>query len=364
MNRLFMLLIAVSLLISGCSSADRKENGEITTVDNSQETTVCETTAGATQETTVDATTADGSDITTEVTTTESKTETEPVGTTEETVPDVTPGTVSDAITSISASDAFVYNVNSGELLGIKGEGVNISPASITKLLTSLYALHAAPPDLVISPKTEELSLVGKNSSIAYIKTYHKLTVSQLIQGMLMPSGNDAAYALAAGIGRYIANDPNLSGKEAVELFMKGLNEYASEIGCNGTYFSVPDGLAYTDHYTSVHDLIIIGKLAVNNPIISKYAKTVSEKVYYVSSHSITWKNSNLLIDPKSEYYSPYVNGLKTGSLKNNYSIYVSAVINDNTYLMGIFGSPTKDGRYDDAHVIINAILENVKEAG
>lgn len=370
MNRFIVLLLTFLLILSGCNA----DNGE--SVSGTKESDTIDTTSGVATDT---SDTADSIDITevpstteiagTTLETTETQTSTTPetteaVVTTATPLPDSMPGTVSEIISTVSATNAFVYNATSDELLGKKGDGVNVSPASITKLLTALYALESAPSDLVISPKAEELALVGKNSSLAYIKTHHKLTVSQLIQGMMMPSGNDAAYALAAGVGRYIAGDSSMNGNDAVELFMKGLNEYAVKIGCTGTHFTVPDGLAGDEHYTSSHDMIIIGKMAVNNPIIAKYAKTVSQKVYYASGHTITWNNTNSLINPNSEYYSPYVNGLKTGSLTENYCLYVSAVINDNTYLIGIFGSPTKSGRYDDAHILINAILDNIKEAG
>lgn len=366
MNRLLILLLALSLILSGCNTAN--DNSENKTPTTSAVDTTCNTTTAVTDDTSDGQTTLADTENTTDETS-ESLTSTVPDTTEEIVTTDVVLsepqlGVISEVITTVSASNAFVYNATSDELLGVKGDGVKISPASITKLLTALYALESVPSDLVISPKAEELALVGKNSSLAYIKTHHKLTVSQLIQGMMMPSGNDAAYALAAGVGRYIADDQSMNGKDAVELFMSGLNDYAVSIGCTGTNFTVPDGLAGSEHYTSTHDMIIIGKLAVSNPIISKYAKTVSQKVYYASGHSITWNNSNSLINPNSEYYSPYVNGLKTGSLSGNYCLYVSAGINDNTYLIGIFGSPTKSGRYDDAHILIDAILESVKEAG
>lgn len=365
MNRIFAIILAFSLLLCGCNS--EKNSPSVTTPESTTaETTATETTKE--NDTTASETTTEKREETTKETT-KAEVSTTPettvkITTTEPPIPEPPSGSISEIISSVSASNAFVYNASSDELLGKKGDGINISPASITKLLTALYALESAPSDLVIAPKAEELALVGKNSSLAYIKTHHKLTVSQLIQGMMMPSGNDAAYALAAGVGRHIANDPSMDGSEAVKLFMKGLNEYAKKIGCTGTNFTVPDGLSGAEHYTSSRDMIIIGKMAVSNPIISKYAKTVSQNVRYASGHTITWNNSNSLINPNSEYYSPYVNGLKTGSLTGNYCLYVSAEINDNTYLIGIFGSPTKSGRYDDAHILIDAILDSVKEAG
>lgn len=262
----------------------------------------------------------------------------------------------------IKAEAAFVYNVTSDELLSIKGEDKRIIPASITKLLTIQYALSVVPNELEITPKADELSMVGAGSSVAYIKTHHRLTVAQLIKGMMLPSGNDAAYTLAAGVGRYISGNSEMSGQDAVRLFVNGMNEFAQNLGCTNTAFTVPDGLAGDEHYTTLHDLIIIGKNALNCDLITECSKIVSERVIYASGHTITWNNTNRLINPEDSYYSPYVTGLKTGSLTNNYCLYISAEINGSTYLIGIFKSPTKNSRYDDVHIILDSILEMYSE--
>jgi D-alanyl-D-alanine carboxypeptidase (penicillin-binding protein 5/6) len=367
MYRLILVILSVTLLFAGCSSKARKRNDTTDSVTTAVQTTANTTDEGQTTsytETTVPDTTTTEAITEPEITTTVADTTTAGDEITDDFPPDIPESEISAAISGVTATNAFVYNSTDGILLGMKGDGKNIIPASITKLLTALYALEVAPQDHVITATSDILSLVGKNSSLAYIRNEHRLSVSQLIEGMMLPSGNDAAYVLAGGVGRYLSNDPILSGKEAVDLFMNGLNEYAKSIGCTGTYYSVPDGLSKTGHYTSTHDLIIIGKLASEHPLIAKYAKTVSEKVYYKSGQNITWTNSNSLINPNSEYYSPYVNGLKTGSLSGNNCVYVSATINDKTYLIGIFGCPEKNGRYDDAHKLINAILESTKEAG
>jgi D-alanyl-D-alanine carboxypeptidase (penicillin-binding protein 5/6) len=291
--------------------------------------------------------------------TTEEITTTEPPVTTTEEVfpPDIPFSNVSDAILNVRAQNAFVYNVTDGMLLAMKGDGEHICPASVTKLLSILYALSVCPENYEITPKAEELAMVGKGSSTAYIKTKHRLTVAQLVKGMLLPSGNDAAYVLAAGVGRYVANNPTMNGADAVALFMQGVNEYAAELGCTGTLYTVPDGLAGDEHYTSTHDLILVGQAVLKNELMMSYTKIVSERVRYASGHYMTWNNTNRLINPDDSYYSPYVTGLKTGSLTDNFCIYVSAEINGCQYLIGIFGSPTKNSRYDDAHILLDALL-------
>ena len=121
---------------------------------------------------------------------------------------------------SVNAEHAFAYDVDNEEFLYLKGENEIIYPASTTKLLTALFALECAEPDTVFRPG-DELQLVGSGSSIAYIKPIHQLTLEMLIEGMLLPSGNDAAYVIAAGVGRILADDETLEGKTAVDLFME-----------------------------------------------------------------------------------------------------------------------------------------------
>ena len=252
----------------------------------------------------------------------------------------------------LRSGQVFVYDVSASEFLYEKGTELPIAPASITKLLTALYALSVMPLDELIQPR-DELDLIAADSSIAYIKTHHTLTLEMLIEGMLLPSGNDAAYVVAAGTARYVTGDPDMSGKAAVEYFMEQANKYAERLGCTGTHFKVPDGLVYEGHYTTAQDLVILAKKAMETPIIMKYTGIVTDKVFYASGHTMTWKNSNPLINPESSYYSPYVTGLKTGSLTDAYSVLVSAEIEERAYIIGLFDSPTWEGRYVDAKKIL-----------
>ncbi|MBE6636659.1 MAG: D-alanyl-D-alanine carboxypeptidase [Ruminococcaceae bacterium] len=253
------------------------------------------------------------------------------------------------------ASQIFVYDVSADVFLYEKGTESPILPASITKILTALYALEVCPADTLFYPK-EEVNLIGAGSSVAYIKTHHVLTLEMLIEGMLLPSGNDAAYVVAAGTARYLTGNDSMRAQEALAFFMEKANEYAKSLGCTDTHFRVPDGLAYDNHYTSAHDLVILGKAALANPIIMRYASTATERVTYASGHTITWNNTNQLIQPTSPYYSPYVTGLKTGSLTNHYCLLVSADIGERTFLIGLFGAPNNAARYQDATALLKAL--------
>ncbi len=254
-----------------------------------------------------------------------------------------------------SAEQVFVYNVNTDEFCFEKNTDTVIVPASITKLLTALYALESAPADLSVKPG-DELFLLKPYSSVAGLQFTDVFTLEQLVAAMLLPSGNDAAYTTAASVAKYTANNPYLSGEDAVTKFMAGMNEYALSIGCTDTDFSVPDGYAYTDHYTTAQDLVKIAKRAIQNPVISKYTAMSEYSFITENGHEFNLKSTNAHLRPSSPYYREGVTGLKTGTL-NLCSLLVSFEIQGDTYIIGIINSATHETRFEDSCKIIDFLI-------
>ena len=255
----------------------------------------------------------------------------------------------------VSAKQAFVYDCNRGEIVYLKGERQVLYPASTTKLLTILCALEHLSPSEVITPG-DELTLVGEGSSVAYITDNHRLTVEMLIEGMLLPSGNDAAMVLAAAAGNRLS-DGEVTGKEAVEVFVKAMNDYAKTLGAIDTHFTSPDGLAGEDHYTTLEDMLLISIAAAENPIIRRYAAMAEDNVTYASGQTNTWVNTNALLDPDSPYYRPSVTGLKTGSLERNFCVISTVEEGGERYIIGIFGAKDKNARFADTVAIIDHLF-------
>ena len=256
----------------------------------------------------------------------------------------------------VASPQAFVYDVNSDAVIFSKGEDKVVYPGSTAKLLTALYALTVLSPDEVITAG-DELELVKPGSSIAYIKKGHRLSVEMLIEGMLIPSGNDAAYVLAAAVGRKTAGDASLGAQKAISAFIEGVNAYAAEIGLCGTEITVPDGYAYEEQYTTTEDMLLICRSAAKNEIIAKYASMHTDSVVYASGHTNTWTNTNLLLDKNSSYYSPFATGLKTGSINGEYSlVFTFKYADGREYIAGVFGADSKNTRFGDACKIIEML--------
>lgn len=255
------------------------------------------------------------------------------------------------------AQQYFVYDCKADKFLVTSGQASErIYPASITKLFTAYVAMQYLQPDTQITAGNA-LDLVAWGSSVAKIEKGDVLTAEQLVEAMLLPSGNDASYLLACEAGRKIKNNENLSVSAAVEAFMAEMNKQAKAQGMTGTHFVNPDGIHDTGHYTTFGDLIILGKLAMENETVMHYAAQPKDTVT-LHGEDIQWKNTNALIDPATEYYCPFAIGLKTGQTPSAGSCLLSAFRKDDRELIiGVFGCPEEEDRFDDTLQLFNQIV-------
>ncbi len=259
----------------------------------------------------------------------------------------------------VTAEHAFVYDCASEQVLtSIGGMDDEVYPASITKLFTAYVALQYLQPEQVVTAG-EELSMVAYGSSVAKIEEGDRLSVELLVEGMLLPSGNDAAYVIAAAAGRAIADDAQLDYQSALAAFVGEMNGQAQALGMNGTHFVNPDGIHEDDHYSTPRDVLKMAQLATETPIVMRYAGLANATVTYASGQTHTWKNTNALINSASPYYSPYACGLKTGQTPYSGSCLVSAFRIDGRYvIVGVFGCPEENDRFSDTLLLLTQALK------
>jgi len=286
--------------------------------------------------------------------------ETDPVTLPPETEPPVEqtepPETMPPAELELTASTAFVYHTGEDRYLYIGGDSEEkLAPASLTKLLTAYTALSCMEPEQIVTVGNE-VTWIDPWSSVAQLQPGHQLTVAMLIQGLMMPSGNDAAYTLAVAGGRVLAEDPELDRKMAYGIFVDEMNAQARSLGMTGTHFANPDGIDEEGHYTTVQDLVTITKAVMDISMIMEYGNTAEDQVVFASGETITWKNSNLLLHEDSEYYTQSAVGLKTGSTQNAGACLISLFEQeDGSYLIvGVLGSIGNEQRYDDTLILYN----------
>ncbi len=249
---------------------------------------------------------------------------------------------------SMDAEQVFVYDCNKNQMI-YQSSHDWLYPASVTKLYTAWVALQILSPEEIVTAG-EELELVPKHSSLAYIYPGQKLKVEMLVKGMLLPSGNDAAYVLATAAGRALTGNTALSPKAAVNRFVQEMNQKGKELGFENSHFENPDGFHNERHYSCAADMAKIGKLALENPIMAKIMKCASERVYYVSGETMLWQNSNHLVNPSSGDYCKYAVGMKTGFTEEAGHCLMAAFKKDGkTMLVGVFGSDSVQERFSDA---------------
>ena len=250
----------------------------------------------------------------------------------------------------LTARNAFVYDCATGELIFTKGDmDKQIAPASLTKLFTSYVALQYLDPDTIVTCG-EETTWIVPASSVAWVNPGDKVPVETLIRGMMMQSGNDAAYALAVAAGRALAENPQMGAKKALAVFMEEVNVQAQMLGLTGTHFATPDGLDTFDHYTTARDMLRIALLAMEHPVLRHCSSLTQTSVMYDTGETYTYRSTNYLLLPESRYYCADACGMKTGTTKKAGSCLISLFYNGDRYiLIGVFGCPQNEDRFVDA---------------
>ena len=253
---------------------------------------------------------------------------------------------LSDYDASYDAQGMFVYRSDVGLVLQKQQMDKPLYPASITKLVTALTALKYAEPDFVIKAGAE-LDMVEKDSTIAYIRKGHELTVGMLIRGMLLPSGCDASYVLAAGVGRLLAPDAE-DAEAAVYAFVEAMNAWSAENGLVNSHWCNPDGYHAEGHYTCMADLLRVANLASDNVVVRDCASCGSADVVYASGQSNHWDNTNAFVTPGSVYYDEHCIGLKTGTTDEAGACLLSVFEEDGVRtIIGVFGCIKKESRFE-----------------
>ena len=200
----------------------------------------------------------------------------------------------------VSAHSAILMDADTGQVLYEKNAQDKSLIASTTKIMTALVVLEQGELDAVV---TVPQAAVGIEGSSMYLKAGEELTVKQLLYGMMLSSGNDAAVALA------------LYTDGSIEAFAGRMNEKAQALGLNHTSFANPNGLDSEENYSTAYDLAKITQAALHTPgfveIVS--AKTVQCGTHYLVNHNkLLWQYEGAL-------------GVKTGYTKKAGRILVGA---------------------------------------
>ena len=262
----------------------------------------------------------------------------------------------------MEARHLFIYHTGTNQVLYSKTTGNGkLFPASITKLFTTYVALQYLDPDTVITAGSE-LDLVHEGSSVAFVGNGSQLRVKMLVEGMMLPSGNDAAMVLAAAAGRVIAQDESLAAADAVQVFVDEMNRQADLLGFEMTHFTSPDGWHTGSHYTCLNDLARISALALSNDTIRRYMRLGRDETNFHSGQSVIWENTNLLVLEGSGFYRTDAIGMKTGYTRPaGYCLMSAFSFEEGDIVIGQFGYIEKNNRFIDASNLIKAVKNQLR---
>lgn len=212
-----------------------------------------------------------------------------------------------------AASAALMEGVT-GSFLFEKDADRPLPMASTTKIMTALVVLECLPLDETVTVPDEAVGVEGSSVNLKYGE---ELTVRDLLYGLMLASGNDAAVALAVHAGG------------SAEAFAGMMNSRAARMGLQNTRFVTPNGLHDPDHYTTARDLCIITREAMKNPW---FRRIVSTEYYTALSGSTprTFKNKNSLLSS-----FPGAVGVKTGYTSAAGRCLVFAAERDGMQLIG-----------------------------
>jgi len=177
----------------------------------------------------------------------------------------------------LTAESAILIDLGTGKILFEKNADRQLYPASTTKILTALLLVENVEPDDAIIAG-DEVNRLGPESSVAGIEAGNRLTAEELVYGLMLPSGNDAAYTAAVLVARRVSGNDDLGITDSLDLFREMMNVRAQELGASNTNFVVPDGYHHPEHVTSARDLALISMEAVKHPLIMESAARLEKQ--------------------------------------------------------------------------------------
>ena len=214
-------------------------------------------------------------------------------------------------VCAVSAKSAILMDAQTGRVLYEKNADHRSLIASTTKIMTALIVCEQCNVlDRMRIPK----EAVGIEGSSMYLKEGETLSLQELLFGLMLHSGNDAAVALAIYCGG------------TVEGFVALMNDKARLLGLSDTHFVNPNGLDHPEHYSSARDLAVLTAYAMENPI---FQKTVSTKTLTIGNRSM--KNHNKLL-----WMIDGADGVKTGFTRAAGRVLVSSANRDGRRLVAV----------------------------
>lgn len=238
----------------------------------------------------------------------------------------------------LNAKSYVLMDADSGQVIAASNPNMHSEPASLTKLMTAYVVFHALKDGVIHldEPVTISAKAWRMGGSRMFINVGSQVSVENLLQGLIVQSGNDAAVALAEKVG----------GTE--DTFVELMNQYAQKLGLKNTHYVDASGLTNDpNHYVSALDLAMLSR-AIIREFPDYYRRFFAEKQF-------TWDKISQLNRVSLLFTDPSVDGLKTGYTDMaGYCMVVSALRNGMRLIAVVMGTPSEKARAIDDEALLN----------
>lgn len=265
--------------------------------------------------------------------------------------PDSSPMLEETPIPGTSSNAMFAVDITSDEVLYQDSADERVAPASTLKIITALTTLTALDPDDVIQVSAADLVDTTVYSN-AQLLADDEVTVEDLLAGLMLPSGGDAANALARVAGGVIGPAP---GQSPLDRFVEEMNAIAESIGMTDSNFVNPDGPDHPEQYTTARDMAIAGAELLEHELLSEIVESPVWEITVtgLNARQYTVENTNLLIG------ADRVHGIKTGTTgEAGQSIVLATRRGDNQIISVVMGS---EGRYVDIETLMGHLDDQIR---
>lgn len=236
----------------------------------------------------------------------------------------------------IAASSFILMDYHTGKVLAENNADIKLAPASLTKIMTVYVAFREIASGNL---KLDDLATVSQNAwqtggSRMFLEVNTKVSIEDLIKGIVIQSGNDAAVTLAE----------HIAGSEST--FAEMMNQQAARLGMLNSHFEDSNGLPAENHYTSARDLAIVTKAIIDE--FPDYYRWFSQKEF--TYNKITQHNRNQLLSRDES-----VDGVKTGFTDDAGYCLVSSAVRENMRLIAVvMGASSANARANENQNLLN----------
>lgn len=251
----------------------------------------------------------------------------------------------------ITATEAALFDITAENIVYAKNIFEQRSPASITKIMTALVALKYGNMDDMVTVDEAAFD-IEEGSSVCELHLGDRLTLKQLVYGLLIASGNDAAQMIAEYVGG-----------GSISNFVDMMNQTALELGATHTHFVNPHGLTAEDHYTCAYDVYLMMNAAMKYDL---FMDIIQRKNYYAEytdadgdAYAMTWETTDhYLTGEASKPENVVIYGGKTGTTEAAGACLalISKDLYGNPFISVILNSDTKETLYPEMNQVLSLV--------